>query len=875
MLIGVGFILLPYSAQTAFAFTSGNTATTIDDIKVDIKQINEIARPTWQIINSDDGRDGKISQSLAASVVSVVNADTKNDGWLSASDMLSWLYPNDTFEQLKSENVSAEQTVAWLNSKGYTASIVNRSLTTDEIKKSLDNTSPIITIFESQDSINWLEKETTGVLYAHTDVEAGIEKLHQSFVKTAYHGELFIQDGAEQNAFKFEDQYENPDSSSAESDYKWVKSVTDIQKDPTWESSLTILSNRASGIFNVNLTKSGNDITGAAFTDSDLKGLYRKYPATTKDSEAKLAAVSLINLYFDADHQKTIEELDNFAKIDTSKDVTGRQIVEWYKSLGFACDTSSGKLTKELTKSLSSSGKLYLTTYKATDQQNNLQQLASIGNGFIDNNFGYAIDTSPMLQDENISTVYKINWGGQDAYQTYLKRNKAFDYDNFMRVDISKGETQGDYQSDLTIYNIRQKSAPEGDNTQFKPTNPAVVNPPEKTANFNSSNNFYIRETQSSEPWCAAYVNAAAINTFRKATDAPITTAKKIMQADRPDLSDEELSTIQGSTIENFVNIINSKYNIGVTVEERALSFDEVKKEIDAGQIIEMDAYNINAQTYEEKQEIGHAVAIVGYVTPKDGDENKTPYYEIWNPWWSSTFYIPVNSKTFRLGGIDYKWERTWHNWRQNGPVSVDAASAKQTVASMGNPTAVKQNLIPENPLLSGRTAFSNLKLNQLQNLSLSDEVLFQNIDLFRAQDVMGQLVSSFGRETTIDSKTHGSTYGYAFSLGASEFMRARRNKTTKTTTNMSKAKAFSDGVDDIISARDEIGLIGIGTAVFMAVYIAIQIIPIVNWVGNAALTIINIVTGGGIGIDGIALAIGIYHYYTASQSAESAFNKM
>ena len=362
-------------------------------------------------------------------------------------------------------------------------------------------------------------------------MEAGTEKLHQSFVKTAYHGELFIQDGAEQNAFKFEDQYENPDSSSAASYYKWVKSITDIQKDPTWESSLTILSNRASGIFNVNLTKSGNDITGAAFTDSDLKGLYRKYPATTKDSEAKLAAVSLINLYFDADHQKTIEELDNFAKIDTSKDVTGRQIVEWYKSLGFACDTSSGKLTKDLTKSLSSSGKLYLTTYKATDQQNNLQQL--------------------------------------------------------------------------------------------------------------------------------------------------------------------------------------------------------------------------------------------------------------------------------------------------------------------------------------------------------SDEVLFQNIDLFRAQDVMRQLVSSFGRETTIDSKTHGSTFGYAFSLGASDFMRARRNKTTKITTNMSKAKAFSDGVDDIISARDEIGLIGIGTAVFMALYIALQFIPVANWVSNTALGIINLVTGGGLNIDTGALAIAIYYYYTASQSAETAFNKI
>ena len=158
MLIGVGFVLLPYSAQTALALTSDNTTTTIDDVKVDLKQIKEIARPTWQIINSNDGRDGRISQSLAASVVSVVNADTQNDGWVSASDMLSWLYPNDTIEALKSENISAEQAVAWLNSKGYSASIVNRSLTTDEIKKSLDNTSPIVTIFESQDSANWLEK---------------------------------------------------------------------------------------------------------------------------------------------------------------------------------------------------------------------------------------------------------------------------------------------------------------------------------------------------------------------------------------------------------------------------------------------------------------------------------------------------------------------------------------------------------------------------------------------------------------------------------------------------------------------------------------------------------------------------------------------
>ena len=77
MLIGVGVVLLPYSAQTALALTSDNTTTTIDDVKVDLKQIKEIARPTWQIINSNDGRDGRISQSLAAPIDSILMLTTK------------------------------------------------------------------------------------------------------------------------------------------------------------------------------------------------------------------------------------------------------------------------------------------------------------------------------------------------------------------------------------------------------------------------------------------------------------------------------------------------------------------------------------------------------------------------------------------------------------------------------------------------------------------------------------------------------------------------------------------------------------------------------------------------------------------------------
>lgn len=297
MSLGIVFVLFSYTGPIAYAFTSVNTTGSKEGVKVSVKQIEQLAKPSWQIIQARDSRDGEISQSLAATVAAVVNADTKNDGYCYASSMLKWLYPKDNAEQLKNENVTAEQAVAWLNSIGYTASIVNRPLTTAEIRTSLDKASPIITIFASQNAANWLEKETTGVLYAHDDVEAGKEKLHQSFIKTAYHGELFIEDGAEKNPFKFSDQYDNPDTIVANTDYKWVKSITDIKKDPTWDSSRTISANRASGVFNVKLTKSGTNITQADFTDKDVKDLYRKYPKTNKSSDTKLAAVSLINLY--------------------------------------------------------------------------------------------------------------------------------------------------------------------------------------------------------------------------------------------------------------------------------------------------------------------------------------------------------------------------------------------------------------------------------------------------------------------------------------------------------------------------------------------------------------------------------------------------
>lgn len=853
MLIGVGFILFPYSGQAVLAFTTENSSFTKDNIKVELKQIKEIAKPTWNIINSGDSRDGKISQSLAATVISIVNTDIVENGWMSASDMLTWLYPSDTIEQMKSENVSAEQAVAWLNSIGYTASIVNRPLTTDEIKKSLDKSSPVVTVFESQNAANWLEKQTTGVLYAHGDVEVANQpaKLHKSFIKTAYHGELEIQDGAEQNPFKFEDQYDNPDTTIASTDFKWIKSITDIKKDPSWDSRSAIKSDRATGVFNVDLKKSGNVVTEATFTDQDVKQLRQTQPNTEKANESKLSAVSLINLYFGDDNKKTVKDLETFAKIDGSKDVSGEQIVSWYKSLGFSCDTVSGKLTKDLTKSISSSGKLYLTTYKAVDAKNKYQQVSSIGSGFIDNNFGYIPTFNSIIQSEGVGPQYSINWSSPNAYQTYVAKNKAFNYDFFSVMDNSVPKDLGKYMPSLTIYNIRQKSGPENESPQFASTKPNVQ-APVKTATYNTNNNFGIRETQGQEPWCSSYVEAAAINTFRKATDVPITSAQTLMQLKRPGVSDNELKTLYGGLISNDVKILKDKYNIGVTIENRALSFQEVKREVDAGRIVEMDADNINATSQEEKY--SHALAIVGYVTPNDGDINKTPYYEIWNPWWGRTFYIPANNSTFRLAGIDYKWTRSWYNWRQDGVGSVENGVANQTVSSMANPDSLENtNVIPENPLLSGRTFYSSDYLTSYKN-------------------VMTQNVSQFGRETKIKSKTTGHTYGYAFNKVDEELMLAKRDGDKKKTRNIHNAKDFSDSVDNIISAEATIKKYGLGTMLFTSLLIALQFIPVADWLGDSALWLITTITGAGTLKDAYNLATNIRGYYNSSLSAEESY---
>lgn len=120
--------------------------------------------------------------------------------------------------------INAEQAINWLHSVGYTATLVNRSLTTDEIKKQLDASDPIIPILTNQNEDNWLDKNLAGILYAHDDVAIdGDQKLNKSFIETIGLVETMIQDGEEDHTFP--EQTSALDSIQANDSYLWTQTL--------------------------------------------------------------------------------------------------------------------------------------------------------------------------------------------------------------------------------------------------------------------------------------------------------------------------------------------------------------------------------------------------------------------------------------------------------------------------------------------------------------------------------------------------------------------------------------------------------------------------------------------------------------------------
>lgn len=762
IIASTAILLATATVPNALAFSVTQNNTSQDGISVNIKQINELSKQ--DLLNPE----ATPSQILAQTVAAVVSHDPAGPNGnfievLNASDVLKYFYPKYTAEQLRGATITPKQAVEWLHTKGYTASIIDRPLTTTEIKARLDKSEPIITVFDNANADSWLWKNYAGVLYAHDDVETGTAegKLHASFIKTVNFGEAIVNDGQEAQEIKFPELQNSTDPNQAAAQYKWVSTITGIKRDPSWENAQSIKGDKAKGVFASKLTKAGTQ-SQVDFTDPAITKLLNKYSASAKEHKTKLAAVSLINLYEDAHHQKTVKDLEDFLKITPTTFVTSQQIIDWYKYLGFDFDVYKGRAPMALTKAINDKGRLYLTLFKAQDAKNKEQNTAALGTGYLnDTANGYRPYWSSVKAEDTLSPYYNtpLTAAGLKKQQELAKK---FQYTNVQRVKGTWPVEKTTYNEEMTLYNIRLKGTPNDSGITTPPTSSITTPPtnstikPNTTASYKDNSNFHVRETQGQEPWCTSYVQASAVNTIGKALlnqtadKGAITTAKKLMQLSYPGTSDSDLSKMNGKTVQEALKNLEKNYQTTATIEERTLSFAEVKKEIDAGGIVSMDGYDIDSTDKPGTGEnLGHEVAIVGYVTPTSGTQ--TPYFVVWNPWWNSTFYLSANAKTFNLGGVKYKWTRTWHNWRKTSPASgsvqnIDPKIADKKVASIPNPMDLKNN--------------TKVALNsEITGTFKTDLQVFN-----KKQDLLSQNVAQYSSpQSILDVFKTGNSYWYAY----------------------------------------------------------------------------------------------------------------
>lgn len=963
--LGVGLLLFSSIAPSAAAFTVQQSISNEDNVSVNIKQIDNFKNLFPNSLRTS------ASDSLSQTLVSVLSHDKVGENGnytvnATIQDILKYTYPNAKDEQLNGLTINGEQAVNWLHHVGYTATLVNRPLTTAEIKKQLDDSDPIIPILTNQNNDTWLGESVAGVLYAHDDVVAGDQKLNKSFIETSTLGEAMVQDGQEAQPITFPDESNAIDPIQSKDTFVWAQTIMNIKQDPTANNVKTLNTNTKDGIFASKVTTSGG-YSGVEFTEPLLDGLKNKAPDSpqitasaqvqnkgwlpeskngepigtegqglrmeafkvalshlpagetggiaysahvqgigwqndvanggiagtvgkglrvealkmhltgslaehysiyyatqvqnigwtpyvkdgeisgttgkalrvetisirlvkkklqkTPSDETKRSAVALVNLYEDAEHQKTVADLESFAGVASTATITSKQIMDWYHFLGLEFDTQNGRFSPDKAKSLSKTGRLYYTFLKAKTAPDNIQNFGAIGMGYMENSMSYSPYMSYLNEDYAPSAFWAPR--GKESYSQMNGRMKTYDYDHIFTLD-EQGKQASEYEEEVTLYNIRAKES-----TEVANVNPPVDSPASPATPVNAINaayhplaHFIPSGTQGQEPWCSEYVAASAINNINQITASTPqenrVTAQAVMQAYQPNVSLEQLKTMSGGSIDNALKALKSKYQVTADVENRALSFDEVKKELDAGQIIEADAYDQNEtapQGSEDNQ--GHSLAIVGYILPADGDTTKhAPYYEVWNPWWGYTFYVSSKSTYFNLAGTQYKWARTWHNWRKvttGANTQTAPAIAQQKVASAPNPEAIKVKTLPQ---LSPKVQLYNPKTPN------PTDYLFQASPLPK-NNVLEGLISEMKPPKTAQANFKGSVYSYSDSTDGTK-MRVGKNgnhhtiaagdgfdfKSAVNKTDLEQKAVYTYGVGLAIICAIAIFFPGAGTAI-------------------------------------------------------------
>uniref|UniRef100_UPI001F5984FE hypothetical protein n=1 Tax=Lactococcus petauri TaxID=1940789 RepID=UPI001F5984FE len=177
-------------------------------------------------------------------------------------------------------------------------------------------------------------------------------------------------------------------------------------------------------------------------------------------------------------------------------------------------------------------------------------------------------------------------------------------------------------------------------------------------------------------------------------------------------------------------------------------------------------------------------------------------------------------AKTYNLGGVNYKWTRTWHNWRRISKarsriaVPVDPSLKDQKVMGTSNPYAFQQQ--------------------KDYSLDLGLQGSFaQNLRYFGTnKNDLNQKVGQMGATISTRAYLIGDKYSYAISKSGA-VMRVAKNDHPKPLITVGNGLAFRDTVNDM---RSDLGRI-LGFGVSIAVIVAVVVLcP----EGSAVLSFIN-----------------------------------
>lgn len=153
-------------------------------------------------------------------------------------------------------------------------------------------------------------------------------------------------------------------------------------------------------------------------------------------------------------------------------------------------------------------------------------------------------------------------------------------------------------------------------------------------------------ETQGSEPWCAAYVTASICRFVKKSSTIK---AKTVMKATYPKLTDAELKKKSLS-------------------RAQAIAYGKSKGLSPKQSVGRCDVFTVmtellkNQPIYfgcESKSGSRHALLCRGYNNMGD-----TPFYSIWNPWYTKYEKIYSDTNTYTTpGGTKYTYDVSIYGW--------------------------------------------------------------------------------------------------------------------------------------------------------------------------------------------------------------------